>query len=69
MVCLLQPAVTATPQLGLPMYDKAASGALGKTRIVILGSGWGAMSFIKRFEESATDRYEIILVSPRNYFV
>ncbi|GAB4815644.1 hypothetical protein N2152v2_002690 [Parachlorella kessleri] len=61
--------VPATPQLGLPMYDKAASGALGKTRIVILGSGWGAMSFVKRFEESATERYELILVSPRNYFV
>jgi hypothetical protein len=66
---LLQPETTPTPKFGLSMYDKNASGATGKTRLVVLGSGWGAMSFIKRFQESMTEQYELILLSPRNYFV
>lgn len=55
--------------MGLPYYTKDVSGSSGKTRIVVLGSGWGAMSFVKSFQESMTDRYELLLVSPRNYFV
>jgi len=41
----------------------------GKQRVVILGSGWAAMSFIKAWEPALSDKYELILVSPRNYFV
>lgn len=37
--------------------------------MVVLGSGWAAMSFIKSWNESLSERYELVLVSPRNYFV
>lgn len=37
--------------------------------MVVLGSGWAAMSFIKSWNESLSDKYELVLVSPRNYFV
>eukprot|EP01024_Parvocaulis_polyphysoides_P073525 TRINITY_DN9468_c1_g1_i5.p1 TRINITY_DN9468_c1_g1~~TRINITY_DN9468_c1_g1_i5.p1 ORF type:complete len:604 (+),score=96.75 TRINITY_DN9468_c1_g1_i5:111-1922(+) len=43
--------------------------SLGKERVVILGSGWGAASFLKNLPESATQNYEFIVVSPRNYFL
>eukprot|EP01025_Chloroclados_australasicus_P007534 TRINITY_DN12441_c0_g1_i4.p1 TRINITY_DN12441_c0_g1~~TRINITY_DN12441_c0_g1_i4.p1 ORF type:complete len:608 (-),score=41.02 TRINITY_DN12441_c0_g1_i4:269-2092(-) len=43
--------------------------ALGKERIVILGSGWGAASFLKALPKSATKYYEFVIVSPRNYFL
>lgn len=41
----------------------------GKQRVVVLGSGWAATSFIKAWDESLSDKYELVLVSPRNYFV
>ncbi|KAG7667911.1 putative External alternative NAD(P)H-ubiquinone oxidoreductase B1, mitochondrial [Nannochloris sp. 'desiccata'] len=40
-----------------------------KTRVVVLGSGWAAMSFLKAWDPALSDKYELILVSPRNYFV
>ena len=33
----------------------------------MLGSGWGAISFVKSLNE--TTQYDVILVSPRNYFL
>eukprot|EP01026_Neomeris_dumetosa_P041563 TRINITY_DN3446_c0_g1_i2.p1 TRINITY_DN3446_c0_g1~~TRINITY_DN3446_c0_g1_i2.p1 ORF type:complete len:611 (-),score=102.29 TRINITY_DN3446_c0_g1_i2:138-1970(-) len=42
---------------------------VGKERVVILGSGWGAASFLKALPESASKTYEFIVVSPRNYFL
>lgn len=39
----------------------------GKKRVVVLGSGWGAISFVKSLEQSAP--YDVTLVSPRNYFL
>ena len=39
----------------------------GKKRVVVLGSGWGAVSFVKALEASAP--YDVTLVSPRNYFL
>eukprot|EP00873_Tetraselmis_striata_P022253 jgi/Tetstr1/442517/TSEL_030615.t1 len=51
----------------LPAIQEGAAG--GKPRIVILGSGWGAMSAIKSLKKSVADRYEIVVVSPRNHFV
>ncbi len=51
------------------VYDKAAAGTTHKTRVVVLGSGWGAMSFVKAFTPEMAERYELILLSPRNYFV
>lgn len=43
--------------------------ANGKQRVVVLGSGWAAMSFIKAWDASLASKYELVLVSPRNYFV
>lgn len=40
-----------------------------KPRVVILGSGWGAVSFIKTLSREVCSKYEFILVSPRNYFL
>ena len=37
-----------------------------KPRLVILGSGWGAVSTLKGLD---TDAYEITVISPRNYFL
>ena len=40
-----------------------------KKRILVLGAGWGAMSFVRAWDPSLNDRYELVVVSPRNYFV
>ena len=36
-----------------------------KEKIVVLGSGWGAVSFVKGID---TDMYDITVISPRNHF-
>ncbi|EFN57108.1 hypothetical protein CHLNCDRAFT_143930 [Chlorella variabilis] len=49
-----------------------ASCTSAKTRVVVLGSGWGAISFIKNLDPAAFGEdgpYELVLVSPRNYMV
>eukprot|EP00195_Chlamydomonas_chlamydogama_P008836 CAMPEP_0202898464 /NCGR_PEP_ID=MMETSP1392-20130828/6978_1 /ASSEMBLY_ACC=CAM_ASM_000868 /TAXON_ID=225041 /ORGANISM="Chlamydomonas chlamydogama, Strain SAG 11-48b" /LENGTH=558 /DNA_ID=CAMNT_0049584399 /DNA_START=316 /DNA_END=1992 /DNA_ORIENTATION=- len=60
-----------TPQTSVPpvytTVDKSAK--TSKPRVVILGSGWGAMSFIKQLPSNVSEMYEVILVSPRNYFL
>jgi NADH:ubiquinone reductase (non-electrogenic) len=40
-----------------------------KPRVVVLGSGWGAVSFIKAMNKNVAENYEVILLSPRNYFL
>jgi Pyridine nucleotide-disulphide oxidoreductase len=40
-----------------------------KPRIVILGSGWGAISFMKALHKKTAAKYDVILLSPRNYFL
>ncbi|ORZ22903.1 pyridine nucleotide-disulfide oxidoreductase-domain-containing protein [Lobosporangium transversale] len=37
-----------------------------KRTIVLLGTGWGAVSFLKKLN---TDDFNVIIVSPRNYFL
>ncbi|CAF1330259.1 unnamed protein product [Adineta steineri] len=37
-----------------------------KPRIVVLGTGWGAVPLLKHLD---TQKYEVICVSPRNYFL
>ncbi|GMH44754.1 hypothetical protein BSKO_12706 [Bryopsis sp. KO-2023] len=49
----------------LPQYKPKTA----KPRVVVLGSGWGAASFMKSISEEASKNYELILVSPRNYFL
>lgn len=53
---------------GLPSLDQDKGGSK-KTRIVVLGAGWGAMSFVRAWNPALNDQYELIVVSPRNYFV
>ena len=36
-----------------------------KEKIVVLGSGWGAVSFVKGID---TDLYDVTVISPRNHF-
>ncbi|KAL3145311.1 hypothetical protein ABBQ38_001571 [Trebouxia sp. C0009 RCD-2024] len=45
---------------------------LPRTRIVVLGSGWGAISLLRNLDPkltSAAGPYDVTLVSPRNYFL
>ena len=37
-----------------------------KEKIVVLGTGWGAASFLKDVD---TSKYDVTVVSPRNYFL
>lgn len=34
--------------------------------MVVLGSGWGATSFLKNLD---TEEYNVVVISPRNYFL
>ena len=44
--------------------------AHGKTRVVVLGSGWGAIPFLKGLsKEACASTYDVTVVSPRNYFL
>lgn len=38
----------------------------GKKKLVVLGTGWGGMSFLKQID---TRQYDVKIISPRNYFV
>eukprot|EP01124_Arcella_intermedia_P007673 TRINITY_DN1473_c0_g1_i1.p1 TRINITY_DN1473_c0_g1~~TRINITY_DN1473_c0_g1_i1.p1 ORF type:complete len:541 (-),score=104.10 TRINITY_DN1473_c0_g1_i1:81-1529(-) len=35
-------------------------------RVVVLGAGWGSLSFLRRLH---TDKFDVTVVSPRNYFL
>jgi GTP-binding protein len=39
--------------------------AVGRPRVVVLGTGWGAMSFIRKLDQDAVD---LTIVSPRPFF-
>ena len=58
---------------GTPVAAAAeAPPARKKTRVVVLGTGWGAISFLKNLDSkafSADGPYELVLVSPRSYFL
>ncbi|CAK0749843.1 hypothetical protein CVIRNUC_001942 [Coccomyxa viridis] len=40
-----------------------------KTRVVVLGTGWGATSFLNALKPKHNAQYDIQVVSPRNYFL
>ncbi|KAJ2786575.1 hypothetical protein GGI15_001413 [Coemansia interrupta] len=52
---------------GLPIVDtpRRADGRQ-RERLVILGSGWGAVSILKTID---ADAYDVLVVSPDNYFI
>eukprot|EP00887_Chlorella_sp_A99_P004630 scaffold4.g4630.t1 len=66
------PCVQAQPAPATPRGPAAAAAPAGrKARVVVLGSGWGAVSFIKNAAPEAfgpDGPYELVVVSPRNYF-
>lgn len=37
-----------------------------KKRVIVLGTGWGAVSFLKNLKP---DLYDVVVVSPTNYFI
>ncbi|KAK9839229.1 hypothetical protein WJX81_002839 [Elliptochloris bilobata] len=55
----------AAPTKELPVYHSGTS----KPRVVVLGSGWGAMSFLKSLPRDAAESIDLTLISPRNYFL
>ncbi|CAI5500565.1 unnamed protein product [Closterium sp. Naga37s-1] len=46
--------------------DKSSGGTKGRKRVVVLGSGWGAVSFLKAIDANG---YDVTLISPRNFFL
>ncbi|KAJ2319012.1 hypothetical protein IWW51_001145 [Coemansia sp. RSA 2702] len=48
---------------GYPVVDTTAS---TRERLVVLGSGWGAVAVLKTLDR---DRYDVVVVSPDNYFI
>lgn len=40
-----------------------------RPKVVILGSGWGAATFLKGLSEKEAQMYDITVVSPRNFFL
>lgn len=59
----------ASTSVGQPFLSSNDVGSSEKPRIVVLGSGWGAVSFIKALKRQTCDKYDIVLISPRNYFL
>lgn len=67
-------AIVATAGLGAGLFvvladagqDDVPSSSPPKKKVVILGTGWGGMSFLKSLDSSL---YDVRVVSPRNYFV
>ncbi|EIE19302.1 nucleotide-binding domain-containing protein [Coccomyxa subellipsoidea C-169] len=53
----------------MPVYYGRGGKYSGKPRVVVLGSGWGAMSFIKSLSRRDSENLEVTIVSPRNYFL
>lgn len=59
------PASATALAAGANQASTAASSS-GKPHLVILGSGWGAVSLLKGLDR---DAYEVTVISPRNYFL
>mmetsp|Transcript_10197 Transcript_10197/g.42038 ORF Transcript_10197/g.42038 Transcript_10197/m.42038 type:complete len:583 (-) Transcript_10197:119-1867(-) len=62
----IRAAISEPPAAPASEQVPAARGAARK-KVVVLGSGWGAISFVKSLPASAP--YDVVLVSPRNYFL
>eukprot|EP00698_Gefionella_okellyi_P023492 TRINITY_DN8040_c0_g2_i1.p1 TRINITY_DN8040_c0_g2~~TRINITY_DN8040_c0_g2_i1.p1 ORF type:complete len:568 (+),score=127.28 TRINITY_DN8040_c0_g2_i1:188-1891(+) len=43
--------------------------AVARKRVVVLGSGWASMSFLRSLSKQAAEEFDIVVISPRNYFV
>jgi len=52
------------PSFGIDVNDYNNSNNK-KKKIVLLGSGWGALSFLQKIDE---DQFDVVIVSPRSFF-
>lgn len=62
----LVPKLTPTPLRGFQSIRPITSLGKSQGRLVILGSGWAGFKLLRGID---TRQYEVIVVSPRNYFV
>lgn len=64
-------AAAASPAAAPPIVNAPAPGAPARKRVVVLGSGWAAVSFIKSLDPEALARQgiDLTVVSPRGYFL
>ena len=62
----------------LPVYSSVDGGGdpssgggspARRPRVVVLGSGWGAMSFVKALSTAQAQEIDLTVISPRNYFL
>eukprot|EP00884_Botryococcus_braunii_P007779 jgi/Botrbrau1/17001/Bobra.49_2s0060.1 len=54
---------------GLPVYTGESATKSGKLRVVVLGSGWGAVSLVKSLSIADSEKIDLTLISPRNFFL
>jgi len=57
---------TRVPTAAEALAELEAPAGKAREKVVVLGSGWGAASFLKAVD---CDRYDVTVVSPRNYFL
>lgn len=48
------------------LFPRDVISPVRKERVVVLGTGWGAASFLKGID---TNLYDVTIISPRNYFL
>lgn len=65
---LAEPPAATTPEILSPQDYEIwpAEKVKGRPRVLVLGSGWAAVAFIKNLDP---EHYSAALISPRNYFL
>ncbi|GJP47908.1 hypothetical protein CLOM_g7079 [Closterium sp. NIES-68] len=58
--------VTSISSSGSAAKSTSSDLTKGRKRVVVLGSGWGAVSFLKAIDARA---YDVTIISPRNFFL
>eukprot|EP00747_Dinoflagellata_sp_TGD_P167395 gnl/TRDRNA2_/TRDRNA2_191745_c0_seq1.p1 gnl/TRDRNA2_/TRDRNA2_191745_c0~~gnl/TRDRNA2_/TRDRNA2_191745_c0_seq1.p1 ORF type:complete len:571 (-),score=91.74 gnl/TRDRNA2_/TRDRNA2_191745_c0_seq1:271-1983(-) len=54
--------LTSLPRM---MKNRVTGPKANRKKVVVLGSGWGALSFVRKLDPMV---YDVTLISPRNYF-
>ena len=55
--------IPVLPSFGIDVNDY--NNNKKKKKVVLLGSGWGALSFLQKIDE---DQFDVVIVSPRSFF-
>jgi NADH:ubiquinone reductase (non-electrogenic) len=61
------PAMAAAVATAIEVQPQHKSGK--RPKVVVLGSGWGATTFLQGLSKEEAQMYDITIVSPRNYFL